>query len=331
MEDRDLKLEIIKTIDAYLDNDYTEPISWFTMADEFDFFDGIGVVPPDGNLDFWEPHYNIDKIVSETFKTDRNKAIELFTYISKRYDFNYDINLEEHMDEKLSFEEKEENRLKLFISYATKRKDEANKVLKYFEEAGLDCFISNNLKISKKYKNEIFNAIFDANIFIFILNNEFKESDWCSQEMGMAYLKYKKSNTLIFCIMEDETIPYGFLNSLNGKHIYEKDYLCEILEEIDENLGCDLKGGLYRKKLEKLISSLVVANSYTSAMNLLDKIVKYSNYLTQNQVDLIISTAATNNQIYGCIYCVDSMKKLIEKFDIDKKLIEDYYKAANIV
>jgi len=324
----DLKLDIIKTIEY--NEDHYEQINWYAMADEFDFFEAVGNIPDSGNLDFWEPHYNIDKIVSETFKANRNKAIEFFQYISKRYDFEYDINLEEYINEKLSFEENEENKLKLFISYATKKKDEANEVLKFFEEAGLDCFISNKLKPSKKYKDEIFNAIFEANIFIFILNKEFKESDWCSQEAGMAYLKYVKSKTLIFCIIEDGTIPYGFLNSFNGKHTHEKNYLCEILEEVDDNLGTDLKSELYIKKLDKIISNLVRAKSYSSARSLLDKIVKYSEHLTQNQLDLVISTATKNDQIYKCIYCVDSMKTLIDTYVIDKKLIDAYYKVANL-
>lgn len=327
MENNDLELKIIKTYE----NNIKDPnlINWYIIAKKFDFLDKIGIIPENGNLDFWKPYFSIDEIVTKAFKADWNKSIQFFKYLFDRYDFKYDINFEEYMNNELIFENKNENKLKLFISYSNEKKEETSKIVKFFKNAGFECFISNELKISAQYKAEILNEINEANIFILLLNEEFKRSDWCSQEAGMAYLKYKKAKSLVYCISTDNTNPYGFLNSFNGKQLNE-NCLWEILDDIDEKLGINSKKIFCIKKMDKLISDLENVNSYDNASSNLRKILKQSKYITQEQINSIMNIAINHDQIYNASSCEVPMKHFILKFPIDENLINEYCKVSGL-
>lgn len=234
-------------------------------------------------------------------------------------------------EEKLETDEK----LNLFISYSNKNLDEATKVQQYFEKGGVSCFLSKNkLKPSDEYKKEIFNTILSTDVFILILSKDFKESDWCSQEAGMAYLLSEKHNVELYCLMLDNVIPYGFLSKFHGEDFYSPISIINIAKKIDENLGSNIVANVkefHKNSIENKIKKLNRTQSYVDASSTLNFLSNHSNYLSKEHINMIIRIAGTNKQIYECFICDKHLENLITKFEevIDLNLLEVYYSKRN--
>ena len=208
-------------------------IDWETLYELYKL-DGIAGYYND---DYFN-RYEVDVIVRNLLKKDFMLFKDVMTYISTRY--NLPI-LEEYLNDYpmlfeiqkgIDFENHfDKNNLKMFISFSNKDDEEAEKIQDFFEKCGVDCFLSKtNMEISDEYKNKIYQNILDADIFIYLLSEESKSSDWCDQEMGMAFMKYKFEKSILFVVSNDGTIPYGFLSSFHAGFTYETNYLTEFVE-----------------------------------------------------------------------------------------------------
>ena len=127
------------------------------------------------------------------------------------------------------------NKLRIFISFSKRDQDVAKEIQKFFEDYGFECFLSvNSIKSGDDWRESILDEIQKSKIFIFILSENFKDSDWCDQEAGMAILKKAQGfEILIFPLrLSDEIKPYGFLNKYHGEN-YDKRTLNSILNQIE--------------------------------------------------------------------------------------------------
>ena len=80
-----------------------------------------------------------------------------------------------------------QNTLKVFISYSMKDKEIASKIKKILTRFRIVCFIAHDdIEVSEEWRRRILKELNDADIFIPILSDNFKNSDWCSQEAGIA-------------------------------------------------------------------------------------------------------------------------------------------------
>lgn len=95
---------------------------------------------------------------------------------------------------------------RLFISHLTKDKIAARNLKICMKEYGIDCFVAHeDIRISREWKIEIENALFSMDALCAIVTPDFRNSDWCDQEVGIA-LGQKKAVLPI----SKEMMPYGF-------------------------------------------------------------------------------------------------------------------------
>lgn len=192
----------------------------------------------------------------------------------------------------------------------------------FFEDRGLDCFLSaNKLETSDIWKESIANEIKTSQVFIFVLSEKFKESDWCSQEAGMAILKNKVDNKILICPVPIEDMePYGFINDYHGP-IYEGEKtLNSILNKIRKTYpNCtivDVENDeiIVNKELEDLIGSLPFVTGFASSNIIFDKIRSHIKDITSKQVDTIIEYSLNNDQILYSFEFKSVISPLIVKF-----------------
>lgn len=95
---------------------------------------------------------------------------------------------------------------RLFISHLTKYKNAARNLKICMKEYGIDCFVAHeDIQVLKEWEIEIENALFSMDALCAIVTPDFRNSDWCDQEVGIA-LGQKKAVLPI----SKEMMPYGF-------------------------------------------------------------------------------------------------------------------------
>ena len=286
--------------------------------------------------------YEVDVIVRNLLKKDLSLFKTVITYISNRYGLPI---LEEYLNEyselfevkkRIDFKNnRDKNNLKMFISFSNKDGKEAEKIQKFFKTCGLDCFLSKtNMEISDEYKNKIYQNILDADIFIYLLSEESKSSDWCDQEMGMAFMKYKFEKSILFVVSNDGTIPYGFLSSFHAGFTYEANYLTEIARKIDEKFDSSLIDSINQYQNDSLnlkIKELFTVKSFNGARDLLVYINHNAENLNEKQLEMICNASLSNNQIYGAFICQEPVNRILSKHKdkIDDELYQEVFKKIN--
>jgi hypothetical protein len=115
--------------------------------------------------------------------------------------------------------------MKVFISYSSKQIYFANRIKDYLDGIGIESFYANDdIRVAEEWKDRILDELGECEIIIPILSKEFKESNWCSQEMGVfSFLKKK-----IIPISIDEMRSYGFFSHVQSKGI-EPDFPVELI------------------------------------------------------------------------------------------------------
>jgi hypothetical protein len=101
-----------------------------------------------------------------------------------------------------------------FISYSTANKKWSSAVKSALSSVGFQGFLAHeDLQLSEEWKASIIHELKKANIFVALLSKEFKQSEYCSQEVGFIISRKK---VLIIPLSIDGTMPYGFISLLNG-------------------------------------------------------------------------------------------------------------------
>jgi hypothetical protein len=221
--------------------------------------------------------------------------------------------------------------LKVFISYSTKNKKYGQKIKDFFTNIDVDSFLAeNDIEASEEWRERIFNELISSNIFIFVLSEEFKDSNWCGQEAGMAFLKRKLHQGLIFPIIIDNTRPYGFFDIFQAIP-YSEDALNSILTIIDKEYSTNLSEKMESspgKIIVEEIEELLKANSYIDASKALYVLSENVEFITTNQANKIFEYSSINNQVYGCYKCEKHLKIISNKFK--NKINPKYLKKLGI-
>ena len=340
MQEKDFSMIIGKVANALDDGQlyYLDvKIEWEAIAKIFDIFDEVGTYE-NGIFE----KYPTDIIVANIFKKDKFLFNKVFTYIAGRYRLQllneYMMEYESVLDNGLDFtfeNEMDADNLKIFISFNSNDDEEAEKIQKFFIKCGVDCFLSKtSIDISEEYKKVAFDEICKADIFIYLLSENSKSSDWCDQEMGMAYMKHKLGKSEIFIVSHDGSDPYGFLSSFNAGFTDNVNYLLDIARKIDEKFNSNLVSKIYdydNAQINTKIKELFTVGNFKAAESLLYFINKRSNFLDKTQLEMICNAAIRNQNLYMCYICRKPLINILNthKESIDNELYQQVFNAIN--
>lgn len=201
------------------------------------------------------------------------------------------------------------NALKAFISYSTKNKTVAGKVKAILDDYGIVGFLAHeDINITEEWKKRIMLELRKANVFIAMLSQDFKSSDWSPQEAGMAYFK----NILIISLLLDDTTPFGFLGDSQGKKISHdsvpEEYIIKPIVDKFPNFLID-----------KIIEKLEEVNSCRKAEKVLGFLVPHFKELNAIQIDKLVNVSIRNGQI--CLAHLCQTQYLPQLLEIHKSKI----------
>ena len=76
--------------------------------------------------------------------------------------------------------------MRAFISYSTDDKKHAGAVKVALDEIKIESFLAHDdLHVSEEWKERILKELKKCDIFVPLLSEAFKRSDWCGQETGI--------------------------------------------------------------------------------------------------------------------------------------------------
>ncbi len=102
--------------------------------------------------------------------------------------------------------------LRIFISHASEQKEKASALGGLLENEGMSVFIAHeDIHPTREWQREIEKALSSMDAFVALLTEEFKLSDWCSQELGFAVAR----SVPTFPVKMGAD-PYGFIGKFQA-------------------------------------------------------------------------------------------------------------------
>ncbi len=183
--------------------------------------------------------------------------------------------------------------IRAFISYSVQQKREGAKVKSCLADLGYECFLAHDdMNVSEKWRQRILEELRVADVFVALLSADFKQSDWCGQELGFIV---SRSDALVIPLMLDETPPYGFIAELNGRSVGGR------------NLAAVLEGVLleYRPRhvIPARIRRVAKAKSYNEAEVLVQSLAPHFERFSDREVDEFARAVTGNDQVWGAWRC----------------------------
>ena len=200
--------------------------------------------------------------------------------------------------------------LKVFFSYSTNDKETVGDLKTVLESMGFEVFLAHeDLEPCVEWQEEIKKNLSNCDIFIPLLTNSFKESEWTNQEIGIAIATDK------FIIpMQVDFPPYGFIGKIQSLRIaeYSLDTAKEIVRVIRNNsrFGEDMNNFIVYAFANS--KNRVQANDRA---RLLEEIWDFK----PEQIRQIISAIKENTIIRSAYVAQRVLRPLFEKYKEDLK------------
>lgn len=141
--------------------------------------------------------------------------------------------------------------------------------------------------LPEKVTKRIIGELGEFNAFIPLLSTNFKNSDYCSQELGVAYFK----KLLIIPLSLDGTIPYGFISGFRSYPISGNNVPMGFIMKLiaDQYPTADITG--------KLINALKEVKSIELAEDIMKTLVPYFDKLSDEEISSVIDISIENNHV----------------------------------
>ena len=221
----------------------------------------------------------------------------------------------------------EESALKIisvFLSYSHKDREIAGEIKRRLEAHGLEVFLAHeDIQPNVEWQDEILRRLKICDIFIPIVSQNFKESNWTDQETGIAV----GDDKLIISTSID-LAPYGFIGRKQALKLNES-----IPDSCDRIIEIIKKSPMKETLVNCAIKKFVESENFNSA-NAKAKILEEHAPFSDDQANEIIRGFVINNQIRGADWvAVPFVKRIAEKYSdvIKPDLKEEYEKWLAIV
>ena len=206
----------------------------------------------------------------------------------------------------------------IFLSH---HHDDLDMVKVFVEELklyGFKVFVAHSdIKLSEEWIKVIEKELTSCKIFIAFLTTNFKNSDWCGQESGIAYINNLK---IIPLNCDGKTNSYGFINKYQAKPFlykvknrsrYEESKFRDDVKEIVDVLMNEPEIISYVRN--SILEKMKHIYHYHDADCIFSYILKLQPFTEEEFRDIIITSNA-NTQIYGNAQTFEGIRKIIENY-----------------
>ncbi len=188
----------------------------------------------------------------------------------------------------------EKDKLRVVICCSAEDSDAGIRIKEMLANFEIESFVaSDGTDMPEKIVKRLIRILDKLDVFIPLLSDNFKNSDYCSQELGAAYFK----NILVIPLSLDETAPYGFISGYRSPPLDENNaYLDYILKLMADYFPSTNING-------KLICVLKKADNWTMVEDAMRNLEPYFDELDDEEVNTIIEVSTQNNYIMTSNLC----------------------------
>jgi len=195
-------------------------------------------------------------------------------------------------------------RVKIFISYSThsrRDKDTASAIKSHLEEFDMEVFLAHeDIRSGENWRKTMLKALESCDIFMPIMTESIKESEWATQEMGFAFAIRKDKMILP---LKDGANPRCMLEIFQGLQCAYLEGGNEIDSEktfsiiIDELISGGEHPDQYKSVLKRnAIEGLLRSKNFMETRRKYMVLRKYDSF-TENEIDSIIEATEKNDQV----------------------------------
>ncbi len=209
-----------------------------------------------------------------------------------------------------------ESAIRIFISHTSEYKTVAQDIKLSLENYGIASFVAHeDIEPMQEWQSEIRNALFSMDMFIALLNQNFSESDWTDQEIGVAV--GRKVPIVPVRLGKD---PYGFIANLQAVNGIGKSAQI-IAQEIFILL---LKGKVLKDlPIDAYIMAIARACSYDRANSLADFLPEIEK-LSPKQAESLVKAFNANGQVYRAYDFRDSIVYHLKRMTGDDYTLKNH-------
>jgi hypothetical protein len=184
------------------------------------------------------------------------------------------------------------DRLRLFLSHLTARRDlvgECGRVLGFY---GIDAFVAHDsIEPSREWQSVIEAGLSDCDAMVAFFHTGFRESNWCDQEVGWVMGRSRPILALAF-----DEMPHGFVAKLQAMTC--ANIPAGRLPHIIVDWAVE-QGTLHPRLAASLTAALVNSGSWDRTRRLSQLMERVTGY-TDDQLTAIEAAASSNVQIRDC-------------------------------
>jgi|SRR5882724_28296 len=183
-----------------------------------------------------------------------------------------------------------------FISYSTVDKSWGGQIRQTMESLGFSTFIAHDdLKVSEEWQKRILEELQRTDIFIALLSEDFKKSDWCSQELGYIV---RVRGVLVIPLSIDGTNPYGFISHLQGHRLRSETEAESVLMDV-------LLRERPRLAVPKAIERVAGTRSFRAAEARVGLLLPHLPSFSEKEAQDFARAAIRNGQVWDAALCRD--------------------------
>lgn len=184
--------------------------------------------------------------------------------------------------------------MKAFISYASEERRWAAAVKAVFDDCRVPAFLAHeDIAVSDEWKTQILEQLRDADVFVALLSAAFRASDWCAQELGIAYAR---PDLLVVPLSVDDTMPFGFIGNLQGRRMNHDS-------DAEELIPSAVLGKRFMDGVDMVLAMLRGARGYRQGERALRPLRPHFGQLSPEQAEAIASACIENAQVWDATEC----------------------------
>lgn len=183
--------------------------------------------------------------------------------------------------------------MRAFLSYNTVDKAIAGNIKAIVDRLGVKSFLAHeDIEVSAEWRLAIIQELMAANVFIAVLSENYYNSIWCKQELGMAAYR----GIAIIPLSIDGSIPQGFIAHIQSTKIdRQAPSLADLLPGLAKH---DVKF-----VVDRLIQLIGKSGGFRSAEANFALILPYLNRASKEQIVELLNVSTNNKQICHASLC----------------------------
>lgn len=197
--------------------------------------------------------------------------------------------------------------VRLFISHRDAYKNELSLLKTELEKYGVSCFVAHDsIKPLSEWQEEIEKALFSMDALLVYLTDDFNQSDWTDQEVGVAIGR----NIPVIPVKVEKRNPHGFLSKFQALKA-RRDETTQIANAIFQELANSLpKSGLVK---DGVIEAFVKSGNFDQGIFIIKNLLPKISKLEAKDISKIEKGFAENDQLHKCLVVCKELPALLKR------------------